>query len=155
MSPYKTRQNYLARCYQNYLANQDTAEFIRQVAGTYRLAVLHRIAASGDIEARRGAVFAIGFLGNFSSNSIVAQLLRDSDRGVRMIAGESIQNIWLMGGTEPQRRRLLVAKRFLAASQFERAHAASSALCEAAPTFAEAWNERGMASFHLGRWNRA
>lgn len=151
MSPYAARQNYLARFYQNYLHDLDTAGFIRQVSTHYEIAALHRIASLGSVDDRRAAVLALGFLGNYSSNAIVARLLRDSDRGVRMLADQSIHEIWMMAGTDWQRRRVLSIRRQIDAGQLAQAAHLAWSLTEAAPEFAEAWNERAVASFHLGR----
>lgn len=151
MSPYGTRQNYLARFYQRYLHDLDTAGYIRQVSSHYHVPALHRIASLGSADDRRAAVLALGFLGNYSSNAIVARLLRDSDRGVRLLADQSILEIWMMAGTNWQRRRLLSIRRFCNAGQLDHARHLASLLTDAAPEFAEAWNERAVASFHLGQ----
>jgi Flp pilus assembly protein TadD len=151
MSPYATRQNYLARFYQKYLHDLDTAGFIRQVSTHYEIPALHRMAGLGSVNDRRAAVLALGFLGNYSSNAIVARLLRDSDRGVRMLAEQSIHEIWMMAGTDWQRRRLLSIRRQVNSGRLTQAQHLASLLTDAAPDFAEAWNERAVASFHLGR----
>ena len=96
-------------------------------------------------------MLALGLLGNFGSNAALARALIDADRCVRILAADAIQQVWLMAGSDAQRRRLLVARRYLSAGCVEAALEIAELLCIAAPDYAEAWNERAVAQFCLGR----
>jgi tetratricopeptide (TPR) repeat protein len=76
----------------------------------------------------------------------------DDDRGVRLLAENGIRELWFRDGNEDQRRRLISIARMNRSEQFQQAEVAATALIEEAPWFAEAWNQRGIAYFHLGRF---
>ena len=54
--------------YERYLENRDTAGFLASVSQHYRVGTLQRLVQHDRREVRRGAVFALGFLGDFQDN---------------------------------------------------------------------------------------
>lgn len=141
---------YLRQFYHRYLRDQQTADFTWEVARRYQIGTLERIAVGAPVQDRRAAVLALGLLGDFGSNDVLARALTDTDRCVRILAADAIQQVWLMAGSDAQRRRLLVARRFLSAGCVGTALEIAESLCVAAPDYAEAWNERAVAQFCLG-----
>lgn len=141
--------------YQRYLNSQDSASFIKAVARRYTCATLERLASTGDRAARRGAVLAIGFLGDYSSNEIVGRALTDRDRGVRTIAENCIQDLWRRVGSREQRLVLRNIVRLNQAKRYDEAIRLSTELIHESPWIAEAWRQRGAAHFHMSEYDAA
>jgi tetratricopeptide (TPR) repeat protein len=145
----------LARFFRHYLRDEDSASFIRSVSQCYTRATLERLASRGGAGTRRAAVMALGFLGDFRSNGVLGRALRDSDRGVRVLAEAGIRELWCRDGDARQVHWLRKLIRLNAAGQFETVVHQSSSLLDEAPTFAEAWNQRAMAWFYLENYARS
>ena len=145
----------LGKFYHTYLLRQDSAAFVRSVAETYQLSTLAALARRGDIQQRRAAILAIGFLGDFSHHRVMGRALSDEDRGVRLAAESGIQRIWMSQGTVGQRRELQVAERMLAAHQTDEALVVIKEVCRHASGFGEAIRLRGVANFSQGNFRPA
>ena len=91
----------------------------------------------------------IGFLGSYESNAVIGRALTDSDRGVRMLAENGIRELWCRDGSNAQRQKLQVILRMNASRQFDEAVQLSTEMIDEAPWFAELWNQRAIAYFHL------
>jgi Flp pilus assembly protein TadD len=145
----------LIRFYHGYLQHQDTARFIRSVAWRYDNSTLAALARRGACTERRAAVLALGYLGDYSANQVMAGALRDADRGVRLAAESGIRNVWLAAGTVGQRQQILLAERYVNADQFQEAVVVTRRVAQQTPEFAEAWRIQGIAHFGLGRIREA
>ena len=77
--------------------------------------------------------------------------LLDQDRAVRTIAENGIRMIWARAGTESERQELGVVIRLNVAQLHQKAVDNATRLIERAPWFAEAWHQRAIAHFALGR----
>ena len=143
------RLPFLTLLYQQYLSNQDAAAFIRKVSHTYTLGTLERLAGHSSRDARRSAVLALGFLGDYTANHAMGRALVDDDRTVRMLAENGIRNLWNRAGTEEQCQQLAIVIRLNTAQQYRQASERATRLIEEAPFFAEAWNQRAVARFAL------
>jgi tetratricopeptide (TPR) repeat protein len=140
--------------YQRYLNHEESASFISAVAASYTIGTLERLAEFGQRTSRRAATMALGFLGDYRSNDVMGRRLSDEDRGVRMLAENSIRELWYRDGNTTQRRTLQVIIRL---NNTEQSAAAAtrlaSELIDEAPFFAEAWNQRAIAHFQRGRFD--
>lgn len=141
--------------YQRYLNEQDSAGFIKRVSKHYTCASLERLAEMGDRAARRGAVLALGFMGDYSSNAVVGRALTDRDRGVRTIAENSIRELWRRVGAREQRMAIQNLVRLNQAKRYEDVVRLATELIHDSPWIAEAWCLRGTAHFHLGQYEAA
>jgi Flp pilus assembly protein TadD len=151
----KSRHPLIDRLYLRYLDDEDSAGFITAVSRSYAVETLERLAASGQRLTRRGAVLALGFLGEYPSSQVLARRLHDSDRVVRVLAEHGIVDLWCRDGTESQRQVLDMIIRLNNVHQFNDALSLATNLTQQMPTFAEAWNQRAIASFRLGRFEEA
>lgn len=152
---HESRLPFLTLLYQQYLASQDSAAFIRKVAQTYTAGTLERLAEHAIADVRRSAVLALGFLADYDSNPTLGRALVDDDRTVRMLAENGIRNLWNRAGTEEQCQTLAVIIRLNTAQQYRRAVQRATRLIEQSPSFAEAWNQRAVARFALGEYEPA
>ncbi len=139
--------------YQQYMAKEDTAAFIKRVSETYTVATLQRLAEYGEVMLRRASMLAIGMLGGYDSNAVLGRGLNDDDRGVRLIAENAIRQIWCRVGSERQRHQLSIIVRLNTSQQYHRALQLVNRLVEEAPHIAEAWNQRAVARYHLSHFN--
>lgn len=149
------RAPLIVEAYQKYLSEQDSAAYIQAVARHYTCSTLERIAQMADREGRRAAVLAIGFMGDYSSNTVVGRALTDRDRGVRTIAENAIRDLWRRVGSREQRLLLSNIVRLNQSKQHEEAIRLATELIHESPWIAEAWCQRGTAHYHLSQYEAA
>jgi tetratricopeptide (TPR) repeat protein len=149
------RLPFLTLLYQQYLANQDSAAFIRKLSQSYTQGTLERLASHNSPDVRRSSVLALGFLADYEANHAMGRALVDDDRTVRMLAENGIRNLWNRAGTEEQCQQLAVIIRLNTAQQYRQASERATRLIEEAPWFAEAWNQRAVAHFALGDFDES
>lgn len=141
--------------YERYLVDQDSAAFIKSTSGRYTVATLERLAIWGRRMSRRAAVLGLGFLADYESNSVLGRALCDRDRGVRTLAETAIRNVWRRVGAQSQRQLLGAIQRLNNTKRYDEAIAQATSLIHESPWLAEAWNQRGFASFHNGDFEAA
>jgi tetratricopeptide (TPR) repeat protein len=142
---------HLLDLYEKYLDNQDSAGFINQVSKRYSQGTLQRLAQHPFREVRRSAVLALGFLGDYLCNHTMGRSLLDDDRTVRTLAENGIRSVWTRIGGEPDRQELNNIMRLNAAQQYKEVIARAGKLIERCPWYAEAWHQRAIAHYALGR----
>jgi tetratricopeptide (TPR) repeat protein len=153
LSEASPRRSLLERLYRDYLEHEDTPRFLNLVSQRYANSTLERLALAGDRNERRAAVLALGFLGNYDSNNTLGKALHDSDRVVRMIAENSIREVWFRAGTDAHRRTLHQVAKMNESRRFKDALRLATELIDAAPEIAEAWNQRAIAYFQLKKYS--
>jgi tetratricopeptide (TPR) repeat protein len=125
------------------------------VARRYANATLERLAVNGDRTTRRAAVLALGYMGDYSSNTTVGRALVDRDRGVRTIAENSIRDLWCRIGSRAQRQALRNVIRMNHSKKYHEAVELATELIHESPWIAEAWCQRGTAHYHLQNYDQA
>jgi tetratricopeptide (TPR) repeat protein len=151
----RSKTPLLNRFFKRYLASEDSAAFIRSVTEQYTIATLQRLAERGSRITRRGAMLALGFVGGSESNAVLGRALHDRDRGVRLIAENGLRSLWCRAASDPQRQRLGIVIRLIAAHQFAEAVEVATRLIEEAPAFAEVYNQRAIALYQLHRYEES
>lgn len=146
------RRPILAELYEQFLADRDQAAFVHRVAGRYQPATLDRLILHPSRWVRRGAVLALGAIGDFSSNTILGHALVDIDRGVRTLAEAAIRAVWCRDGSWNQQQQLSRIIGLNAAEKHDSARNAATRLIEENGRFAEAWNQRAIANFVMERY---
>jgi len=141
--------------YETFLQDQDLESFQRHVGARYSEATLGRLLLNGDTRSRRAAVLALGLVGTYTMNEVVAHALRDSDPTVRRLADGALWSIWYRADTPENNTQLEKVRELLAARRVDDAHAAVSRLIARAPRFAEAYNQRAIALFLMGRFDES
>ena len=150
MVPRSTRPPNILSYYQLYLADGDSARFVRDVALQYQVATLLRLTQSMEPAARRAATLALGILGDRGSIAAIGRLLSDDDRAVRMIADDSSKAIWART-TSPQGRTLLdTIVSELAAQEYSSALHFAEKLVATHPNLPEAFCQRALAHYAMG-----
>jgi tetratricopeptide (TPR) repeat protein len=141
--------------YEAYLDVHDAADFEAQLSLSYTQGTLERLAEHESRKVRRAAVLALGLIGDDQINHVLGRALHDEDRTVRMLAENAIRHVWSRAGNEEQRRKLKIVVDLNAAQQFEEACRQATELTRRAPWLAEAWNQRAIAHFALGRYHES
>lgn len=141
--------------YQEYLSTEESARFVSRVAQKYTVGTLSRLAEGGNRTARRAAVLALGYMGDFQVNAVVGRALHDDDRGVRLLAENAIREIWQRDGSLSHQRELERVVRWNQSGRMIEAMEAANGILAANPYFAEVWNQRAIAYFQLEQYERS
>lgn len=150
MSNKRRRVPQIEKAFRRYLSEEDSAGFIRSVSSQYSEPTLQRLVLEGRRGTRRAAVMSLGFFGTFRSNSVLGKALHDRDRAVRLLAENGIHSIWRRAVGENMYREIRVVEWLNYSHRYEDASHKSILMTEAAPFFAEAWNQSALAHFGLG-----
>ncbi|MFO0958649.1 MAG: HEAT repeat domain-containing protein [Isosphaeraceae bacterium] len=130
----------------------DLEAFRRNVEARYTEGTLCRILRSGRPEARRASVLALGLFGTFESNRAVGESLKDPDPIVRNQATQALWSIWFRADTPDHNAQLAEVRALIGRNRAREAEAAATRLIDRAPGFAEAYNQRAIARFALGKF---
>jgi tetratricopeptide (TPR) repeat protein len=149
------RQPRLLKFYREYLDRPDSSAFSSRVGDYYTEGTLQRLTSHPRSEIRRAAVLALGCLGDYDSNPFLGAALVDHDRTVRILAENSIRQVWARAGGEKERGQLDTIIRMNAARHFEKVLRMASDLIRRSPDYAEAWNQRAYANHALGNFNQS
>jgi len=141
--------------YQQYLANESSADFIWAVSRNYNNATLMRLLEHGDRIARRASTLALGFLGDYSCNEAMGRALSDQDRAVRMLADHGIREIWGRQGTPAQQSVVQRLYRLNNQDRLEEVIDTATILINLNPDLGEAWNQRAIAYCAEGEFEAA
>ncbi len=146
------RQPLLAFYYEQLNRDGDLDSFQNRVDARYSETTLRRLVSSADVQARRGAVTALGLIGDFGCNDALGPALADEDPTVRQLASQSLWSIWFRAGTDEQNETLRLVVELNNRGLTREAQRQATRLIAEAPNFAEAYNQRAIASFVLGEF---
>jgi tetratricopeptide (TPR) repeat protein len=133
--------------FETFLREKDIEAFRLSVTARYSEGTLARLMRSGNVQARRAAVLALGLIGTFQVNEVVARGLRDDDPAVRNLAGNALWAIWFRADTPENNATLQEIRDLIGRERLDEAQALASTLIARAPKFAEAYNQRAIARF--------
>ena len=145
----------LTHSYLEYLQHFNTGKLLEDVAQCYTPSTVLRLACALQVETRRAVALVLGFIGTYDANSALGKMLRDPDRSVRLLAENSIKNVWPRDGSETQRHMLRQIMRNVNSLQFDEAVRLANILLEECPLYAEARNQRAIALFAMGDFQNA
>ena len=140
--------------YESFLSDRDLERYRDQILTRYTETTLARIlATSVAVQARRGAVLALGIIGTFAeSNAALGKALQDDDPVVRTMAESALWAVWFRADS-PENNQTLDEIRFLIGNhRLEAAIELANRLIARAPGFAEAYNQRAIAQFIQGQY---
>jgi tetratricopeptide (TPR) repeat protein len=126
--------------------------FCKRVQDRYNEGSLLRLLQSGDVMSRRAAVYALGLLGPAAVNEPLAVCLHDEDEGVARLAADALWSLWFRGDHAGHSDEL---HRLVRQEDMQKLLAGLNNLIERTPRFAEAYNQRAIAHFRLGQYERA
>lgn len=126
--------------------------FKRRVAERYNEGTLLRLLANGDNHSRRAALMALSLLGTLNACPGIAACLHDDDRETARSAADTLWTLWFRGDAPANNQEL---QRLVRLRDHEKALTAIDALIARTPTFAEAYNQRGIMYFRQKKFDRA
>ncbi len=126
--------------------------FKKRVSRRYSEGTLQRLLYAADVDTRLAAVVGLGLLGTMESNRALATMLHDEEGVIRTKAADALWSVWLRGD-EPENNREL--QRLMRLDNATAAQAGLTALIRKAPRFAEAYNQRAILYFRLGKYERS
>jgi tetratricopeptide (TPR) repeat protein len=138
--------------FETFLRDHDIDAFRLHVRARYTEGTLGRMISSPSVSSRRAAVLALGLIGTFESNAVVARALRDSDPTVREMADHALWAIWFRADTPENNETLETVRMLIGRNQLEQAVDLATRLIGRAPNFAEAYNQRAIAHFFQGHF---
>ena len=150
MSEKIIRYPMLTKLYQQFLSEENSAQFIKNVSDNYMIGTLQRLYSDGDRITRRAAILAIGFIGDFSLNETIGNALSDSDRAVRLLAEHNIRQVWQRQGSPNEQKQLVRLECFNTTDQPENALNLATRLLQTNSMLSEAWNQRAVAHSKMG-----
>ena len=149
------RQPRLLTFYQDYLDRPDCSAFSSRVGERYATGTLQRLASHPRREIRRAAVLALGCLGDYESNATLGAALLDEDRTVRILAENSIRQVWTRAADDKDRIQLDTIIRLNAARQFEKVVRMASDLIQRVPGLRRGLESAGLRLSCLGHYDES
>jgi tetratricopeptide (TPR) repeat protein len=140
--------------YEGFLVDHDQERFREQVMARYTETTLARILATSEsVQARRGAVLALGVIGTFEqSNATLGKALRDDDQVVRTLTESALWAVWFRADSPENNHTLDEVRLLIGNHRLDAAIDLASRLIARAPNFAEAYNQRAIARFIRGQY---
>lgn len=143
----------LLKQFDQFIKHRNWDEFAANIKADYAQATLTRILTSSESnELRRAAVLALGAIGTFESNDLMAAALHDSDPIVRRWCEDAMWLVWFRTPDVRHGKWLEKIARYTAEQEFMNAVESATLLIEEAPNLAEAYNQRAIAFCKLSRW---
>jgi tetratricopeptide (TPR) repeat protein len=138
--------------FEEFLRDRDAETFRARILARYTEGTLARLVQSGAESPRRAAVLALGLIGSYESNPVVARALRDRDPVVRRLAHNALWAIWFRADTPENNAELDRVRVLLNQGMADEAIERATTLIHRSPRFAEAYNQRAIAYYGLRRF---
>ena len=103
----------------------------------------------------RAAGFALRLIGTSKVIPALVEALKNKDRGIRYNAEYALWAIWSHSGNQSVDTMLENGKNLLKDEAYQEAVEQFTSVIEAAPSFAEGYNQRAIAYFMLEEWSKA
>lgn len=116
---------------------------------------LRRLLACENTDATKVALFCLSLTGTMDDCRGVARFLRHEDPFLVKLAENTLWSIWFRAGGEAASGHLHRAVQMIGENRLHEARDLLGELIEAQPDFAEAYDQRGITCFLLGRYRRA
>lgn len=116
---------------------------------------LMEMLSSDEPDAVKIALVCLAFVGRMSDTPRIARLLHSPDSAASSYAEHALWSIWFRSGDEIHNIDLTRAVGLIGHDRFEDAIEQLDALIAMAPRFAEAYNQRAIACFLIGEYDRA
>ena len=108
-----------------------------------------------DILVARAAATALGLIGSMNIVPVLVKNLKNNDYRATVNTETSLWNIWSRSGNDDVDTKLNAGKQHIESEKFSEAIEQFAEVIEVAPTFAEGYNQRAIAYFVIGEWEKA
>ena len=137
------------------IERHDTEGLLACLARQWPRESLLEVLSGDDPDAVKIALVCLGFVGRMSDTVQIARLLHSRDSAAVAYAEHALWSIWFRSGEEVHNLGLARAVSLISHDRFEDAIEQLDALIAEAPRFAEAYNQRAIACFLAGEYDRA
>ena len=144
--------NLLLR-YSNQVQKDDLKQALRDKHYTQEMLIellSHEIDAT-----RRAAIYTLGIFGDMQAVQPLIETLHDENHGLHSNAERALWAIWFRSGNESVDAMLQDGARYIKKEQYDDAVEKLTAAIQAAPRFAEGYNQRAIAYFMLEEWEKS
>ncbi len=136
--------------------NDVDEDSLRQVLSSkYTESDLVNYLQNEDLLVARAAASALGLIGSVDIVPILAKNLKNNDYRAAINSETSLWNIWSRSGNDDVDKILNAGKKHIENEKISEAIEQFTSVIEAAPTFAEGYNQRAIAYFVIGEWEKA
>ena len=150
------RRNGTAELAKLMFKNSGDDEKLRQLLrDNYSEDSLETYLHSKDPLLGRAAGFALRLIGTSKVIPALVQALKNKDRGIRYNAEYALWAIWSQSGDAAVDTMLEDGKNLLKNEAYQEAVEQFTSVIEAAPNFAEGYNQRAIVHFMLEEWSKA
>ena len=104
---------------------------------------------------RRAAAHALGIIGDMQAIPPLIEALQHKDPGLRSNAEQALWAIWFRSGDESVDAMLREGARYIEKEHYREAIQKLTEVIQAAPEFAEGYNQRAIAYFMLEEWENS
>ena len=140
---------------QPLLEQQDVAGLLELIRTRWTKEQLKSILECDDLDARKVACLALALAGEKCSIPCVAKQLQHPDPIVNQMAEHALWSIWFRCGNPQANQELCRGTQALNRRDLERAMKHFTRATELDPTFAEAYNQRGIAKYMAERYEES
>lgn len=130
-----------------YLVNSDATGLVRFLDQYWPISDLRDLLTCGHADAAKVAATCFSLVGTMDDNPYLAPLLHDEDATTCAVAEHAMWSIWFRAGRDMDNTNLQRVVRLISDNQLDAAILFLDGLIEAAPDFAEAYNQRAIAYF--------
>lgn len=135
--------------------HQDEAVLARQLRAAYDVDKLLQTARDGDIDARKTAIYALTVIGDTTCSSELVPLLHTNDEVLRRVVEQALWQLWFKSGIEEVDRLMQKGAALIQRHQWIPALRTLERVISVAPWFPEAYNQRAIAFYVTGEWDRS
>ncbi len=133
----------------------DTEKLKQRLIAQYPTETLLRYLQSGAPLVIRAAASALKLIGGEEAVPALIDALKDNDIGTRLSAESALWHIWARSGDASIDKMLNDGKSLLKDEAYEEAVERFTEVIEAAPEFAEGYNQRAIAYFLMEEWSQS
>ena len=138
------------------IKNSEDEEALKQVLESkYSVSDLMDSIQNPDPFVRRAAISALGFIGGPEVVPVLVETLKHDDSRIRLITENALWNVWSRSGDASVDQTLNAGKTLLRNEKYAQAVERFTEVIEAAPNFAEGYNQRAIAYFMLEKWRES
>lgn len=130
-----------------YLQEQDVGGMVAAIRGRWDHRQIADLFDCPDCDARKVAALAYGLVGGECSLKRLAPLLKDADATTAQMAEHAMWSVWFRLGTPEANHQVCRGSQALHRGESDHAIAHFTRAIGIDPTFAEAYNQRGLAKF--------
>ncbi len=143
----------LLDAYETYRSGRDLDRFQSELESRLDERSLRLMVTAKDPTVRHASVLALGLVGSYEANEALGAALADPVPMIRIEARQALWSIWFKADSPENNARLTIIVELNSRGRPERAFDLATELIALSSEFAEAYNQRAIASYQLGHYH--